>query len=377
MDDLVERLGSEIADLLHDQIVKSLYAVCREEDTISTIGGSFLSVSLENVVDDDMAERLGFRLYRAAAIAADTVTPGAGELIRMGGARCQAGESVGEARRHATSALRTTARPGNAPVRTFVAADRDLRRRELFVESTVRDAIRSGSIVPHFQAIIDLATDSVAGFEALARLAGPDAPSPGEFIPAAERMGMIEQLSALVSQKAFETAADWPRHTRININISALELPDPRLVDRLLSAAERNRLDTSNIVLEITESTLVDRSPVVARQIDALHATGFRLAIDDYGAGRSSLRDLAEWPISILKLDQILINDIGDRKADTIMRSSIDLAADLGIAVIAEGIETAQQADALKEWGCGYGQGFLYGHPTAHPQFRLFDGAGI
>ncbi len=129
MDDLIERLGSEVADLLHDQIVRSLRAICRENDTISMIGGSLLSISLEDIADDDMADRIAFRLYRAATIAADTVTPGAGELIRMGGARCQKGESVTEARRHAASALRSTGGHGHAPVRTFTAEARAYRIR--------------------------------------------------------------------------------------------------------------------------------------------------------------------------------------------------------------------------------------------------------
>ncbi|MEQ8841914.1 MAG: EAL domain-containing protein [Acidimicrobiales bacterium] len=375
VDDIVERLGAEVADQLHRTIVESLKAMCRDQDDITTVGGSLLTISLDDIADDAMADRIGSRLYRAAALAADTVAPGAGQLIRMGGARCQEGESVSEASRHATSALRATTGRGRPPVRSFSPADRRHRRRELTVEETVRDAVRGGLVTPHFQPIVELDGGTVAGFEALARIEGTDAPSPAEFIPAAERLGLIGPLSALVSRKAFEAAADWPEHTRISINVSDVELPDPRFVDRLTAAARRCNLHTGDIVLEITESVLVNSSAVTSRQIEALHAAGFRLAIDDYGAGHSSLKYLSEWPISLLKLDHALTHTIGEPRSDIVLRSQIDLANDLGIAVIGEGIETPAQADALRAWGCRFGQGYLLGRPTPSPQFTRIDGA--
>jgi len=234
-----------------------------------------------------------------------------------------------------------------------------------------------------YQPVIRLSNGQLAGAEALVRWAHPrrGIVLPGEFIPSAEETGLIEPLGTWVLVQSIAEAAAWNRKSEsplgVSVNLSARQIAGGQLPHLIGTALEVNGLDPRRLCLEITESLLVEEPDEVTTVLKELAALGVRIAIDDFGTGYSSLAYLKRFPVEILKIDQSFIAGIefeGENRA--IVAAIIGLAGSLGLKVVAEGVETAEQLNVLRELGCDIAQGFYISHPVPPDAFEDFVARG-
>ena len=226
-------------------------------------------------------------------------------------------------------------------------------------------AIRSGAIAVHYQPKIDMARGAICGVEALARWTHPliGAIGPDRFIEVAEQAGLIHALTISVLHQAFRDAARWRAHgldLSLAVNLSPLLLEDPGLVREVSQLLDDHQLDARQVVLEITESSVVDCMGVALGVLARLRLRGFRLSIDDYGTGFSSMQQLARIPFTELKVDRAFVHGAAQRNnLRVILQSALDMSRQLGLVTVAEGIETLPDWQLVRDSGCGVGQGFL------------------
>jgi EAL domain-containing protein (putative c-di-GMP-specific phosphodiesterase class I) len=216
----------------------------------------------------------------------------------------------------------------------------------------------------------------VTGFEALLRWRHPEKGmvAPGAFIELAEEIGFIVPLGEWVLRQACATAATWPAHIRISVNLSAVQFKNPGLLQVVLGALAASGLSPDRLELEITESALLEDSDATLAMLYRLRELGVRIAMDDFGTGYSSLAYLQSFPFDRIKIDRSFIKDIADGVGSlNIVRAMAALAKGLGMETTAEGVETSEQLDTVKSEGCTEMQGFLFSRPRpAHELEKLF-----
>jgi diguanylate cyclase (GGDEF)-like protein/PAS domain S-box-containing protein len=242
---------------------------------------------------------------------------------------------------------------------------------KLSMATRLRKAVESQHWVLHYQPVVDLATGAFTGVEGLLRWQDPRGGliAPGEFIPLAEEMGLIEAIGDWVIAELARQAAIWEAqgiHMEAGFNLSPRQLWQPDLVFRVLTHLERAGVEPSNIVVEITETAAMTDPERTQRVLWELHGRGVRLAIDDFGTGYSSLSRLKHLPVDILKIDRSFVRDVTEEhEAASMVRAMVQLADSVGMVPLAEGIETEEQWHFLLEQGCTLGQGFYFGRPVA------------
>ena len=227
-------------------------------------------------------------------------------------------------------------------------------------------AIAESQFVPFFQPLVTLRTGQLSGFEVLARWQHPleGIIPPSTFIPVAERDGWIGELTCQILQKAFAAAAILPEHLNLSINISPLQLRDLQLPEQIRRLATDAGFALSRIVVEITESALIDTLDSAVAIATELKMMGCRLALDDFGTGYSSLSHLQALPFEKLKVDRSFVSSMTKkRESRKIVSAVIGLGQSLGLRTVAEGIETHEQAEMVLWLGCDLGQGYFYGRP--------------
>jgi diguanylate cyclase (GGDEF)-like protein len=275
------------------------------------------------------------------------------------------GNTAEELSRRADLALRAAKRDGRSAVRTFEPqieteyTDRNFIRREL------ETVIASGSLELHYQPVVAAAGGSVLGVEALCRWNHParGAIAPSVFIPLAEQSGLMPQLGEFVLRRALSEAARWPSLT-VAVNLSPLQIRDPKIVDLVATVMRENGIAPSRIVLEVTESVLIDDPQATLQRLEALRALGVHVALDDFGTGYSSLSYLQKFPFNQLKIDRAFVASLGTTgNAGAIIQSIVTLGHALGMKVLAEGVETDEQRVLLRLAGCDEMQGFLFSKP--------------
>lgn len=235
-----------------------------------------------------------------------------------------------------------------------------------FAEAEIRRGLDADEFFPVFQPLVELRSGQLAGFEVLARWNHPQAGVilPKEFIPAVERVGLINELTAALLRKSFVCAPLLERPVMLSFNLAATQLLNPRLPERLAALAEAGGFPLNRLTVEITETALVDdlpRAAAVAHQLKALHC---RLALDDFGTGYSSLTHLHALPFDELKIDRTFVSSLTqNHQTREIVASVVGLGLGLGLLTVAEGVETEEQAAMLFGMGCNLVQGWLYGKP--------------
>jgi EAL domain-containing protein (putative c-di-GMP-specific phosphodiesterase class I) len=250
------------------------------------------------------------------------------------------------------------------------------RNRQTRIATDLSDAIAQHHIMVHFQPQYELRGGRCCGVEALARwmqLNGVETP-PALFIPVAERFGMIGAIGVSVLYQSCVTLLDWSefsaRPPTLSVNVSAQQLtPDFGAV--IGSVIELTGFPGSQLELEITETTLIANMERAVRCLDACRGLGVKVALDDFGTGYSSLQYLAKLPVDRVKLDRYFVERVCDRKAAAIVRSMVALCAEMGVEVIAEGIESERQLAVLESLGCAQGQGNLFAKSLPTEQARL------
>ena len=370
-----DTLGHDAGNEMLRIAARRLSAAVRSGDTVARLGGDEFGVLLEGSsrpVEDTavIAERMRDALSDPAEVAGVPliVTGSLGYAVASEGGQTTSEELL----RDADTAMYRAKGAGRNQIARYLPSMRaaDLSRAQ--IESDLRLAVTRGEFVVHYQPVVELTTRRVVGFEALVRWDHPTRGrlQPDDFVAIAEDTGAIVDIGMWVLNSACRTARSWQRRMpdgapfTMSVNLSALQLADPRLVTDVADALAASGLPPAALVLELTESVIVERPDEVASRFRDLKALGVRLAIDDFGVGYSSLSYLRQFPVDILKIDRSFVEAINrDDQGEAIVRGLLELARSLGLDTIAEGIETDAQWHALSLDGCLLGQGYLFGKP--------------
>jgi diguanylate cyclase (GGDEF)-like protein len=269
---------------------------------------------------------------------------------------------------HADMALSVAKESVGNAVRLFEPGMDDRLHASQHMDAALREALRLGQLTIAYQPQIDLATGRVIGAEALSRWTDPalGIMSPADFVAAAEETGLIVELGAWVLETACREAATWPAHIRIAINVSPVQFELSDVAETIETALQRAGLDPRRLDIEITEGVFVRNASRVTETLEMIRAMGIGIALDDFGTGYSSLGYLGRLPIDKVKIDQRFVRELpADDESRAIVSAVLSLSQAMGKATVAEGIETAAQAELLRAAGCTYGQGFYFGRPMS------------
>lgn len=367
-----DTLGHDAGDRLLKEVARRIRGALRDTDTLARFGGDEFLAIMPSVADAGAAAMIAQRVLdalHASPIAVSDRFLHASASVGVSVFPTD-GEDVATLLRHADAAMYRAKQAGKNTYRLF-AHDVSSEAAERFdLEADLHQAIDRGEFELHYQPIIDLATSKLVSFEALARWRHPTRGLllPGRFISIAEESGLIVRLGNLVLREACRQAtssgAELGACFDIAVNVSALQFERSDFVDEVARILAETGLAPARLTLELTESSMMPDRVDAHEQLHALKALGIRLAIDDFGVGYSSLSSLRKLPIDILKIDRSFIEELGRPRGTTeLVRAIIALAKSLDLRVIAEGVETPHQLDALRELGCHEVQGFLLGRP--------------
>jgi EAL domain-containing protein (putative c-di-GMP-specific phosphodiesterase class I)/GGDEF domain-containing protein len=258
----------------------------------------------------------------------------------------------------------------------FSAESSTAARTRFSLEQSLRHAISREQLLLHFQPVVDLAAGRVVGAEALLRWRHPDRGlvSPGEFIPILEETGMMDEVGLWVLNTACRQARVWEdvglAGLKMAVNLSARQFRDPALNNMIMGTLERHGLAPERLELELTETATMEDAKHTRQLFGELRSLGVSVAIDDFGTGYSSLSYLKNLPFSKLKIDREFVTDVHQRRdSHAICTALVELARGLDILVLAEGVETREEADTLRQLGCSMFQGFFFARPLAAEDF--------
>jgi EAL domain-containing protein (putative c-di-GMP-specific phosphodiesterase class I) len=268
--------------------------------------------------------------------------------------------------RNADLALYRAKSDGRGTFRFFEPAmDLQMQTRRV-MEQDLRKALPSGEFELHYQPVVNLASNEISGLEALIRWNHPTKGliSPATFIPLAEEIGFIVPLGEWVIRQACATAALWPEHLHVAVNISAMQFHSPGLMQVIVGALAASGLSPTRLEIEITETVLLHNKEATLAVLHQLRELGIRIAMDDFGTGYSSLTYLQSFPFDKIKIDRSFVKNITeDSSSLNIVRAVAALANGMGMTATAEGVETAEQLRSIASEGCTEMQGFLFSKP--------------
>jgi diguanylate cyclase (GGDEF)-like protein len=367
-----DSLGHTHGDLLLVAFAERLEKILRPVDTLARFGGDEFAILISGISDATsaikVAERIQSELSQPFELDRNSTFATASIGIALSSSGYDRSEDI---LRDADIAMYRAKENGKARYEMF---DQDMHTRavsRLQLESDLRQAVEQKEFCVYYQPIIALETGRLSGFEALVRWNHPrrGVVSPLDFIPVAEETGLIVSIGQWVLEEACRKVREWqlcsPPHRALSlsVNLSARQVAQPDLLDRIKAALEKSRLDPHHLKLEITESVVMDNAEAAALMFKQLRALGVQLSIDDFGTGYSSLSYLHRFPLNYLKIDRSFVMRMTTDNDNAIVKTISTLAQNLGMQVIAEGIETAEQYEQLKSLGCEYGQGFLFSPP--------------
>ncbi|MBV8619375.1 MAG: EAL domain-containing protein [Curvibacter sp.] len=372
-----DSLGHPVGDGLLRSVATRLSQAVRAGDTVCRLGGDEFVVVMRGVSNGDEARAAVERRLIPQIRQAHDVE---GHCLQVS---CSVGvaifpddsEDLDELMRQADAAMYDAKSSGRDTARFFTPQLAQLARERQSLEQHLRLALARQELSLHFQPRISASSLEVLGFEALLRWQHPElgAVSPARFIPLAEETGLIQPIGQWVIRRACEQMAQWRRAGlpafSVSVNLSAAQLSDPDLRGHLQDCLRSQGVDATQLELEITESQLMDNAAVSGDRLLGLKSLGVQLSIDDFGTGYSSLAYLKRFPIDKLKIDQSFVRDLLSDPADlSITRAIIALGHNLGLSVVAEGVESAEASALLKSLGCDELQGFYFARPMPAEQ---------
>lgn len=366
-----DTLGHNVGDELLCEAARRVRAVVRRADTVGRLGGDEFVVVAERLNGPDDAAVVAEKICGALREPYNLED----HVLHVGGSLGvavypQDGEDAAELMRKADTAMYAAKADGGGGFRFFTEKMTETTRYRLRLEREIREALLAGGFELHYQPQIDLSSGAVAGFEALIRWRRDDGYlPPDQFIPLAEETGLIRELGDWVLREACRQAAAWRaagwRDGHIAVNVSPHQLTTGGFATRLAEHMQITGAAPADLQIEITESALLADPDAAARELAAARKLGVLIAIDDFGVGYSSLRHLVSLPVDAIKIDKSFVRDIS-AYADRfeIVKAIVALAEALGMAVVAEGVETQAELDSLKSCGCRLAQGFLFARPA-------------
>lgn len=369
-----DSLGHPVGDALLESVAERLKSAVRASDIIARLGGDEFAVVQQNVSSAARATSFAKRLLSVIKaphqLLGNTVAVTASIGIALSPKH---GTDAGALLKNADVALYATKAAGRG---SFSIYDGQLAAADLTTasqRSELEVALSSGQLELYYQPIVDLKLRSVTSFEALMRWRHPTRGlvPPDDFIPLAERSGLIVQMGAWAIEKACRDAMGWPSHIKVNVNLSPRQFETAGLYATTRNALKATGLDPRRLEFEITESTLLQDDAKTHNILHKLKRLGVRIALDDFGTAYASLSYLRSFPFDKIKIDRSFIHDLTVGRRDdclAIIDAVVGLAKQMKMTTVAEGIETAEQLDTISVAGCGEVQGFFFSRPVPADQ---------
>ena len=367
--DINDSLGHSAGDELLRAVATRFKSLVRGQDTVGRVGGDEFVLLVEG--GQETATLLAQRILDVM-VEPFVLESAPGRTIKIG---TSIGISVGtdvnsmSLLRNADLALYQAKNDGKSRFAIFEERMFEVAQERLLLENDLGSALASHEYFLVYQPVIDLNSNAVYGVEALLRWQHPTrgVVPPLTFIPLLEERGLIVDVGCWVLRQACEEGVRWQREGRritVSVNVSPLQLRDAHFAADIEMALQDSGFDPELLVIEVTESVLMQDTEIMVTALQRLKALGLKVAIDDFGTGYSSLAYLRKFPIDILKIDQSFVRDMhSSRESATVIRTLIHLGTELGINTIAEGIEHHDEMTILRDDHCDYGQGFLIAKP--------------
>ncbi|MHC2462294.1 bifunctional diguanylate cyclase/phosphodiesterase [Bradyrhizobium embrapense] len=370
-----DSLGHMVGDELLKSVARTLSGVIGDGDFVARLGGDEFAIVQTGVKSEVEVTDLVARIYEVIRspyqCLGHQVTTDASIGIALAP---RDGTDLDQIMKNADLAMYAAKSAGRRVARFFEPAmDADARaRRELEME--LRQTIAAGSgLEVYYQPCVDLRSNEITGCEALVRWRHPvrGMISPADFVPIAEETGLINQLGEWVLMTACKEAVNWPDHIRLAVNVSPVQFRTGTLALKVIAALAASGLSAGRLELEITEAVLIRDDETALAALHQLRAIGIRIALDDFGTGYSSLSYLKRFPFDKIKIDRCFVTDIADPQGSAgIVEAVVNIAAERSMTTTAEGVETAQQRQLLRELGCSEMQGYLFSPPKPAAQIR-------
>jgi len=371
-----DSFGRVIGDALLKQVAERLRDCLRDTDTVARLGGDEFIIMIPDAataqVVGEVAQRVLSEFSRPFSDADQEMYVSASIGISL---FPRDGSDPDELVKHADRAMYSAKDSGRNMYRYFTEDLNHEVREKVMLESGLRRAIDRGELLLFYQPTIDLHTKQLIGAEALVRWQHPTMGliSPAKFIPVAEESDLIFRLGEWVLRAACKQLRAWQQEgfrLPVAVNVSARQFRDPKLADLVVAVMADSQVDPRLVEIELTETAIMQDARASILTLERLKSRGVSISIDDFGTGYSSLSYLKRLPLDTLKIDQSFVRDIAtDNNDAAIVRAIIGLARSLGIKVLAEGVEDDTQLSFLNNYGCNYGQGFLFGRPLVPEGF--------
>jgi diguanylate cyclase (GGDEF)-like protein len=369
-----DSLGHSIGDQLLIAMARRLESCIREGDIVARLGGDEFAILLDGIPNANearsMAHRIQDRLASPFNLSGHEVFTTTSIGIALSSTGYDHPENI---LRDADTAMYRAKAQGKACYEVF---DKGMHTHAVYLlqmENDLRRALDREEFRVVYQPIVSLDNGQLAGFEALIRWQHPERGfvNPADFIPLAEDTGLIVPIGLWILRKACQQLAKWQwqaagnRDLFMSVNLSSKQVAQPSLVTEIQDILEETSVEARYLKLEITESAVMDNAEMSARLLKRLKALGVQLSIDDFGTGYSSLGYLHRFPVNTLKIDRSFVGRIGEAAENIeIVRTIISLAENIGMEVVAEGVETLSQLTQLRKLNCRYGQGYLFSRPV-------------
>jgi len=377
-----DTLGRTAGDAVLVEVADRLTAAVRPGDTVARAGGDEFVVVAEGLFGDteasDLAERIRTALAAPLVHRRESLTLSAsiGIAVARGG-------TAEEALRDADAALFRAKERGRDRYEFFTDRLQAEAVRRLGTEWLLRHALERDGVRVHYQPIVDLRSATAVGGEALLRIKTDDGRllAPSEFLAVAESTGLIGPLGGVLIEEACRQFERWrsnhPELSRISVNLAARQLAEPDLLAGMERAVEAAGLEPHHVCVDVTESAL-DGDPGTQAALNRLTGLGFGLGIDDFGTGSASLTSARSVPADTIKIDRSYVAALPGSASDrAVVAAVVELARTLGVATVAEGIETPEQLEELRRLGCTYGQGYLFSRPVDAAAFAGLLGKSL
>ena len=368
-----DRLGHEVGDVVLKEIVARTQASIRKNDIMVRLGGDEFLIVFDDIQDEDvfapkianLLKKISEPITHEATRVNATVSMGA-TMFRPSSAELNA------ILREADIALYVSKQEGRNRVTFFTNDMGSAAEARDTIEVELKRSIENREFCLHFQPRIDLASGKVISAEALVRWIHPKRGlvMPGEFIPICEETGMIEDLGQVILEMGFDQALAWQRsglEIELSINVSPRQFRDQRLMSSLATFSQRSDFPAGRIELEITESVLIGDHGEIEKKLEEISQMGYGIAIDDFGTGYSNLSYISRFPLSCLKIDQSFIGQLPN--SGPIISLILTLAKQIEATVVAEGVETQEQLNWLRDHKCDQIQGYYISHPVPLEKF--------
>ena len=373
-----DSLGHEAGDILLKAMAGRLSGCIRSGDVLARLGGDEFIVLLSNIESNKTAEKIAKSMLNVLKEPFEIARNEIVVSISIGISMCpDDGVSKEDLLKHADTAMYKSKASGRNTYRFYIQEMSDVLEERMLMESDLRKVLNNEELTLYFQPKQNTKTGCVIGSEALVRWRHSvrGLVSPTEFVPVAEETGVIKEIGLWVLDNACRTLKQWQLDSEyegtIAVNVSAVQMADEKFVSQLQGCLDRHQLDPSYLELEVTETMVLENVDAMLEKMHQIRRMGVSLSIDDFGTGYSSFSYIKQLPAETLKLDMEFICEIPDNKSDmAVVDGMIVLAHNLGMKVVAEGVETQEQYDFLAEHGCDLVQGYLIDKPLPEDAFE-------